>query len=212
MADRGLNLKNMVIKGMEAIGNTATSIANSTRQKMDALSLQGEKEELLTKIGEQVVELWKAGENLPGELTENVEKAILIDEQMKVVQREQSAEETSGEAEETPAPVLQQEMPQEAPAVRGAQAVEYTAQDDHDIPVIEVEREEGKATEEEPCPLSSAINDLFEKMPPVDKMAEKVNSSLDELGENLRKFSGEFDKELNRFADQMMGKDGDRED
>ena len=57
------------------------------------------------------------------------------------------------------------------------------------------------------CPLSSAINDLFEKMPPVNKMMDKVNSSLDELGDNLMKFSGEFDKNLNDFADQLMGND-----
>jgi hypothetical protein len=42
-------------------------------------------------------------------------------------------------------------------------------------------------------------------MPPVDKMVDRVNNSLDDLGENLRKFSGEFDKQLNKFADQMMG-------
>ena len=37
-------------------------------------------------------------------------------------------------------------------------------------------------------------------------MMDKVNSSLDELNDNLRKFSGEFDRQLNDFADQMMGK------
>ena len=62
------------------------------------------------------------------------------------------------------------------------------------------------------CPLSSAINDLFEQMPPVDKMMDKVNSSLDELGENLKKFSDEFDRQLNDFSDQMMGVEKDSQD
>ena len=53
----------------------------------------------------------------------------------------------------------------------------------------------------------AAINDLFEKVPPVDKMMDKVNNSLDELGDSLRKFSGEFDRQLDEFTDQMMGKD-----
>ena len=38
-------------------------------------------------------------------------------------------------------------------------------------------------------------------------MMDKVNNSLDELGDSLRKFSGEFDRQLDEFADQMMGKD-----
>ena len=46
-------------------------------------------------------------------------------------------------------------------------------------------------------------------MPQVDKMMDKVNTSLDELGENLLKFSGEFGKQLDDFTDRMMGKDGD---
>ena len=79
------------------------------------------------------------------------------------------------------------------------------------MPVIRVE-DAGDEEGPEPCPLSSAINDLFEKMPPVDKMMDKVNSSLDDLGENLRKFSGEFDKQLNEFAEQMMKNDPNGKD
>ena len=79
-----------------------------------------------------------------------------------------------------------------------------------EVPVIEVENDEEDKEDEagqEACPLSSAINDLFENMPQVDKMMDKVNSSLDELGENLLKFSGEFGKQLDDFTDKMMGKD-----
>ena len=76
--------------------------------------------------------------------------------------------------------------------------------------MIEVEEPEKEDESMPECPLSSAINDLFEKMPPVDKMVDKVNNSLDELNDNLRKFSGEFDKQLSDFADQMMGKDPDQ--
>ena len=87
-------------------------------------------------------------------------------------------------------------------------ACEYAAEDDRDIPVIEVEEADNDEEKDfADCPLSSAINDLFEKVPPVDKMMDKVNNSLDELGDSLRKFSGEFDRQLDEFADQMMGKD-----
>ena len=35
MSELGQNLKNAVMKGIEAIGNTATSLASNTRQKME---------------------------------------------------------------------------------------------------------------------------------------------------------------------------------
>ena len=95
----------------------------------------------------------------------------------------------------------EEEVSAEEPA-----AAEYAAKDDSDVPVIEIEEEAEKDKVGE-CPLSSAINDLFENMPPVDKMVDKVNSSLDDLGENLRKFSSDFDKKLKDFSDQMMEKD-----
>ena len=55
-------------------------------------------------------------------------------------------------------------------------------------------------------PLSSAINDLFEQIPPVDKMADKVNSTLDEMGDNLRRFSSDLGKQISDMADDLMGK------
>jgi len=89
-------------------------------------------------------------------------------------------------------------------------AVEYAARDNSDVPVIEVEKtEDSEENTFADCPLSSAINDLFEKMPPVDKMMDKVNSSLDELGDNLKKFTDDFGKELDEFTDRMMNKNDD---
>ena len=78
MADLGQNIRNMVMKGMEAIGNTANSIASNTKQKVDFYNLQGEKKELLNSIGSKIIELWKQGEKLPDALIEDIEKVILI--------------------------------------------------------------------------------------------------------------------------------------
>ena len=63
------------------------------------------------------------------------------------------------------------------------------AEGDADVPDIEVP--EKGTSEQNDSPLSSAINALFDDIPQVDKMAEKVNSSLDEMGEQLKKFSTE---------------------
>ena len=173
------------------------SIASTTKQKVSAYNLANEKEDLFTGIGSKVYEMWKQGETIPECLTEDLVKIVEIEETIKAMQEAQG----SDASEETP---VYSDTPAEAQAAPGfAQAAEYAAKDDGDVPVIEVEDEEG---EPENCPLSSAINDLFEKIPPVDKMKEKVNNSLDELGANLRKFSGKFEKELNEFAERMSEK------
>ena len=75
--------------------------------------------------------------------------------------------------------------------------------DSPEIPYIEVPESDKPEKVDEP--LSSAINSLFEQMPPVDQLADKVNASLDEMGEQLKKFSDHFGKQLNDMADELLG-------
>ena len=55
--------------------------------------------------------------------------------------------------------------------------------------------------------ISDAIDDLFDQVPSVDSMAEKMNDALDQMGSNLKKFSDEMDKQLNDLSDQLTGSD-----
>ena len=203
MSEIGENLKNLVLKGMEVIGTKANDIASSAKQKVGEFSLANEQKELFSAIGSKVFELFKQGAALPDELTEELKKAEEIEKELDRMRAEKETDEDPGETPSYAEAAADVTVP-EAPA-----AAEYAAKDDGDIPVIEVEEPEKEESMPD-CPLSSAINDLFEKIPPVDKMVDKVNSSLDELNDNLRKFSGEFDKQLSDFADQMMGKDPDQ--
>ena len=200
MSEIGENLKNLVLKGIEVIGTKANDIASSAKQKVGEFNLANEQKDLFSNIGSKVYELFKQG----AELTEELKKAAEIEEKLEGIRAEK---ETDTDCTEIPsyAEATSDAAAPEVPAV-----AEYAAKDDGDIPVIEVEEPEKEDESMPECPLSSAINDLFEKMPPVDKMVDKVNNSLDELNDNLRKFSGEFDKQLSDFADQMMGKDPDQ--
>ena len=84
------------------------------------------------------------------------------------------------------------------------------AEDHSDIPVIEIPETEKPEKVNEP--LSSAINSLFEQIPPVDQLADKVNASLDEMGEQLKKFSDTFGKQLNDMTDELLGKNDHRDE
>ena len=177
MTEIGENLKNLVLKGIEVIGTKANDIASSAKQKVGEFNLENEQKDLFSNIGSKVYELFKQGADLPGELAEELKKAAEIEEKLKGICAEK---ETDTDCTDIPSYA---EAASDTAAPETPAAAEYTAKDDGDIPVIEVEEPEKEDESMPDCPLSSAINDLFEKMPPVDKMVDKVNSSLDELNE-----------------------------
>jgi hypothetical protein len=204
MSEIGENLKSFLKKGIEVIGNKASDLASNAKQKVGEYNLANEKKDLFSAIGSKIYDNYLNGDTVPEGLEEELTRITEIDQELEAIRAEkekagESAESNAGEPGERVQ--TEEEVSAEEPA-----AAEYAAKDDSDVPVIEIEEEAEKEKVGE-CPLSSAINDLFENMPPVDKMVDKVNSSLDDLGENLRKFSSDFDKKLKDFSDQMMEKD-----
>ena len=205
MSEIGENLKNIVMKGIEAIGNKASNIASNAKQKVGEFNLANEQKELFCTIGSKVLELSKQGIEFPEDLKEDLEKAAGIGEELDRIRAEKEAAEKAAEKEEAEEITEYREASADETNIEIPAAAEYAAKDDRDVPVIDTEEaDDAEENAFADCPLSSAINDLFEKMPPVDKMMDKVNSSLDELGDNLKKFSDSFGKQLDEFADQMM--------
>ena len=203
MSEFGQNLKNIVMKSIETIGTTAGSIATNTRQKVEEFNLSNNLRDIYAEIGAKVFDLSKHGTEFPADLSELLLRAAETERGLTLMREQKEGTGTAETADRSVDAVQTSDIREnhEKPA-----AAEYTAENNHDIPVICVEEEEEDPAVPVNNPLSSAINDLFENLPPVDKMVDKVNSSLDDLGDSLRKFSGEFDKQLNDFADQMMGK------
>lgn len=204
MSEIGENLKSFLKKGIEVIGNKASDLASNAKQKVGEYNLANEKKDLFSAIGSKIYDNYLNGDTVPEGLEEELTRISEIDQELEAIRAEkekagESAESDAGEPGERVQ--TEEEVSAEEPA-----AAEYAAKDDSDVPVIEIEEEAEKDKVGE-CSLSSAINDLFENMPPVDKMVDKVNSSLDDLGENLRKFSSDFDKKLKDFSDQVMEKD-----
>jgi len=203
MSEIGENLKSFLKKGIEVIGSKASDLASNAKQKVGEYNLANEKKDLFCAIGSKIYEKFLNGETVPEGLEEELSRITEIEKELEAIRAEkekagENAEETAGEAGK-------RAQTEDKSIVEEPAATEYTAKDDTDVPVIEIDETENEEVKD--CPLSSAINDLFENMPPVDKMVDKVNSSLDDLGENLRKFSSDFDKQLNDFSDQMTGKD-----
>ncbi len=224
MADLGSSVKGLWMKGMEAIGNAASSIASNTRSKVDEMNLMNRRNEILKDFSNRAYALWLKGEKFPEELDSQLRELSQLDEMLvdlraerlagvkteagkglKEAAEETPAEEPTAEADAEPegnpgeeeAP--EAEQPEEVPAGEAGEPTEEA----EPVPVIQVEQ-----APEAPKPdagLSGAINDLFEKAPSAEKAAEKMNEALDSLEDHLQAFTENMGKQVESLADQLGG-------
>ena len=188
MADLGSSLKGLWIKSMESIGNTASSIASSTRTKVDEMNLVNRRTEILKDFGNAAYALWQKGEHFPAELESQLEELGKLDEQLNDLRAERLAgvktrpetEEQPGESEEAES----KDSPEAAPAgtedLTDAAPETAFASETDSVPVIQVEKAETADRQES---LSSAISDLFEHVSSSEESAGKISSAADSFGE-----------------------------
>ena len=100
MADFGSTVKNIWMKGMEAIGNTATSIANNTKYKVDEMNMVNRRAEILADFGSKAYALWQKGEKFPEELEAQLKELKLLDEKLNDMRAERYAGVKTDKAEE----------------------------------------------------------------------------------------------------------------
>ena len=91
MADLGASIKNIWLKSMEAIGNTASSIASSTKTKVDEMNMMNRRSEILKDFGDKAYVLWQKGESFPPELEEQLIELKKLDEQLNDLRAERLA-------------------------------------------------------------------------------------------------------------------------
>ena len=91
MADIVKGLKNVWMKGMEAIGDTASSIANNTKYKVQEMNLINRRHEILEDFGAQAYALWQQGEQFPEELQKQLEELSRVDETLNTIRAERLA-------------------------------------------------------------------------------------------------------------------------
>lgn len=170
------------IKGMKTIGNTATNIANNTKYKVDEMTLQNRRRELGGDLSSAVYAMWMKGTEFPPELTRMLEEMQQLDERLNDMRAERYAQgktapsntgdeeaetEVSGQPDDT--------------AVEGVVAAEEPDEEPEVSNVITAA----------PPSVLSEIEGCFDHEASVDKMAEKVNTSLDQLTDKIRSFAPE---------------------
>lgn len=115
MAEYPKGFKGIWMKGMEAIGDTATKIASNTRYKVNEMNMVNRRREILSDFGEKAYGLWKQGEQFPAELDALLKELSQLDAALDEIRAEKAAKAAAAAAksEEQPA----EEAAEKAPLV-----------------------------------------------------------------------------------------------
>ncbi len=170
MRDR---FKSLWIRGMKAVGNTAASIANNTRYKVDEVTIQNRRREVLGDLARKAYALWLKGETFPEEMNRMLEELKTLDEQLNDMRAEKYA--SSGKTY--------------CPSEGSITETEEPAEDDED---------DNSFDSQEDSALRTEINAFFDSDCSVGKTAEKVNQSLEQLSDRIRSFPQSENGEDNR--------------
>lgn len=237
MADLGSTLKGIWMKGMEAIGNTASNIANNTKSKVDEMNLVNRRAEILKDFGNKAYALWQKGERFPEEMENQLRELEKLDEQLNDLRadrltvvnaatdpKENEAEEetapeetenaeveetTEAETEEAPETDETDESAEEAEEAEEEPVSEETSEEENGTePVPVIRVEQPPKAEDGVAGVNDAINDLFEKVPSVEEASEKVNEALDSLEDGLKELSGKVDQTLEELTEKITGDKG----
>ena len=153
--------KSIWLKGMEVVGNTAANIASNTRYKVDEVTLQNKRREIMNDLAVKTYSLWLKGIRLPEELQKMLNELRNLDDQLNDMRAAKYASSDKlPEKEDLTDP--------ENPDSCG--------------------EEPDAAVNSIPSPVSNEINGLFDNTVSVGQMARKVNHSLDQMSDRIRRF------------------------
>ena len=132
MADIFDSLKKTWLRGMEAVSNTASSIAVNTKQKVNEMTLENRRREILSDFGMMAYDLWQKGETFPEPLANLLRELSTLDEELNALKAQRY---TNVETEAS------------------AEPDESAVETEDAAPVMEMPEEEQEATAETPVPV-----------------------------------------------------------
>jgi len=158
MAEIGKSLKGIWLKSMEAISNTASSIASNTKFKVDEMNIVNRRREILSDFGARCYELWQKGETFPEPVDALLRELSDLDEALNNIRMEKNAG------------VKNEDAAKCAPAVR----------EDDSIAAEDTEAGEGPTSAEDMA--DGAKNSVSEK---IDNAMDAVGATFKKIGSKL---------------------------
>jgi hypothetical protein len=114
------SLKKTWLKGMEAIGNAASNIADNAKYKVTEMNLETRRREILADFGSIAYEMWQRGESFPPALEAQLKQLNALDEQLTAIRAQRIAAAREAKLAEEAADL----------AARKADALDKPAQED----------------------------------------------------------------------------------
>ena len=183
--------KSLWIKGMKTVGNTAASIANNTKFKVDEMTLQTRRRELLNDIAAKAYSLWLKGEMFPEQLTTMLNELQELDDHLNDLRTEKYSYMNNRNAESDSEELSDDGLQQPQNDVRTGETGSQTEKEAECPGEIKDNQPDDGALKDVTSSVRSEINGYFDHSASVGKMAEKMNTSLDQLSESMRQFSPE---------------------
>lgn len=90
-------VKITLLKGMEALGTTASNLASNAKLKVNEINLETRRREILTDFSLQAFELWQKGVQLPQSLSDMLTELSDIDNRLSVLRAQKYAKVNSSE-------------------------------------------------------------------------------------------------------------------
>ena len=84
-------LKKTWLRGMEAVGNAASNIADNAKYKVTEMNLETRRREILADFGSIAYEMWQRGENFPPALEAQLKQLNVLDEQLTAIRAQRFA-------------------------------------------------------------------------------------------------------------------------
>lgn len=91
MAAWNTNVKTAFLKGLEKVGQRASSLASNAHQKLDELNMETRRRELLHETTVRAMELWENGVKLPEELDAVLSELHDLDQQLTLLRAQRYA-------------------------------------------------------------------------------------------------------------------------
>lgn len=161
--------KSIWLKGMEIVGNTAANIANNTKFKVDEVTIQNRRREVMNDLAGKTYSLWLKGVHFPNELSKMLNELQQLDNQLNDMRAAKYAstnkmlpDDDKTDHEDT-----------------------ETLQEEKDTVKIDIS-----------SPVSNEINGLFDNTVSVGEMAQKVNSTLEQMSDRIRRFPQANDTDI----------------
>ena len=163
-------VKSLWIRGMKAVGNTAASIANNTRYKVDEVTIQNRRREVLNDLAYKTYSLWLKGTAFPEQMDKLLNELKKLDEQLNDIRAEKYALSQKSVKTEEDNPVK-------------TNREEETLDEEEELPFVSTSN----------SAVSMEINEIFDDNSPVGRSAEKVNNALEQMSERIRCFPPDKD-------------------